>query len=86
MSALGIGNSFLEEPVSDGNAIPTYTKFVTFVNHIPILNDTAEHAGKTILALNWNMAFKISCRWVSLQIPNRCSQKALIEAYREKPL
>ena len=43
MSALRTCNSFLEEPVSDGNAIPTY-KFVTFVNHIPIVNDTAEHA------------------------------------------
>ena len=38
MSALGIGNSFLEEPVSDGNAIPTYT------NHIPTVNDTVEHS------------------------------------------
>ena len=54
MSALGIGNSFLEEPVSDGNAIPTYTKFVTFVNHIPIVNDTAEHAiRKTVSYANF---------------------------------
>ena len=71
MSALGIGNSFLEEPVSDGNAIPTYTKFVISVNHIPIVNGTVENA------------VRISYRWVSLQIPNRCTQKASIEAYRE---
>ena len=61
MSALGIGNSFLEELVSDGNAISTSTKFVTFVNHIPIVNDAVESAvRKTIYYANFGPNFEHS--------------------------